>query len=138
MISCSLHHTKINQPLETAQDKMIEFEEVNHVNVNLIDSEYKIVQSQADLDRFYRTINENNPSPRKSPIPSFNNDERYIVLQPKIGQTDFTVEEVSENGENLKIKIQQYDNPEFKNLKYPASIIKIANKRNYKIVQLIK
>jgi len=110
--------------------KEVEFEEVNHVNIRLIDSESKVLKSQTEINNIYEIINANNPSPRKNPIPTFEENETYIVLQPNIEQLDFTVSKVSESNQNLEIKIQQYDNPEFKNKKHPAIIIKL-NKKNY-------
>lgn len=118
--------------------KTVEFEEINHVNLKLIDSDYQILKSQEEINVVYKKINDNNPSPRKNPIPSYNENETYIVLQPKIKQSDFTVEEILENNQTLKIKIQQYDNPEFKDKKYPISIIKLNKKGNYKSVEFNK
>lgn len=118
--------------------KEVEFEEVNHLNIKLIDCEFKILNSQTEINNIYQTINANNPSPRKNPIPTFEENETYIVLQPKIEQSDFTVSNVSENSKNLEIKIQQYDNPEFKNKKHPAIIIKLNKKSNYNIVKIKK
>ncbi len=118
--------------------KAVEFEEINHVNLKLIDSDYQIIKSQEEINVVYKKINDNNPSPRKNPIPSYNENETYVVLQPKIEQSDFTVEEISENNQTLKVKIQQYDNPEFKDKKYPISIIKLNKKGNYKNVEFNK
>lgn len=118
--------------------KEVEFEEVNHVNIRLIDSEFKILKSQAEINKIYQIINANNPSPRKNPIPTFEENETYIVLQPKIEQLDFTVTKVSERNKNLELKIQQYDNPEFKNKKYPAIIIKLNKKSNYNNIKIKK
>lgn len=118
--------------------KTVEFEEINHVKLKLIDSEYQILKSQDEINVIYKKINDNNPSPRKNPIPSYNENETYIVLQPKIEQSDFSVEGISESNQNLKIKIQQYNNPEFKDKKYPISIIKLNKKSNYKSVEINK
>ena len=118
--------------------KEVEFEEINHVNLKLIDSEYQILKSQDEINVIYKKINDNNASPRKNPIPSYNEDETYIVLQPKIEKSDFTVEGISENNQNLKIKIQQYENPEFKDKKHPISVIKLNQKSNYKNIEVNK
>lgn len=118
--------------------KEVEFEEINHVNIKLIDSEFKILKSQTEINNIYEIINANNPSPRKNPIPTFEENETYIVLQPKIERLDFTVSKVSENNQNLDIQIQQSDNPEFKNKKYPAIIIKLNKKSNYNSVKIKK
>ena len=138
VISCSLQNVKTNQTVEIDQQKVIEFEEINHVNVKLIDSEYEILKSQAAIDLIYKKINDNNPSPRKNPIPSYNENETYIVLQPKIAKSDFTVEGISESNETLKIKIQQYDNPEFRVRKFPISVIKISKAHKYNTIEIIK
>lgn len=116
----------------------VSFEEYNHVNLNLIRSETKILTSQEDIDKIYFKINDNNPSPRKSPIPAYTETEIYIVVQPKISKSDFTVTEVREDGENLEIKIEEFDNTEFINKKHPASIIRIDKKNNYKEILLKK
>ncbi|WP_312766356.1 hypothetical protein [Epilithonimonas sp.] len=118
--------------------KEVEFEDVNHVNIKLIDSEFKILKSQTEINSIYKVINANNPSPRKNPIPTFEENETYIVLQPKIEQSDFTISKVSESNQSLEITIQQYDNPEFKNKKHPAIIIKLNKKSNYDNVKIKK
>lgn len=118
--------------------KPVEFEEINHVNLKLIDSEYQILTSQDEINGIYKKINDNNPSPRKNPIPSYNEDESYIVLQTKIEKSDFTVEGISESKQSLKIKIQQYENPEYKDKKYPISVIKLNQKNNYRNIEVIK
>lgn len=45
--------------------KEVEFEDVNHVNIKLIDSELKILKSQNDINSIYKIINANNPSLKK-------------------------------------------------------------------------
>jgi len=136
VVSCSLQQQKIQGTNEMSTYTLTEFEEVNHVNVKLIDSQYKILKSQVEIDAIYKTINKDNPSPRKNPIPSFDVNETYIVIQPAIDKNDFVVAEVSEDKDKLEVKIQQYDNPEFKNKKYPASIIKLNKNLNYSQVTI--
>ena len=118
--------------------KEVEFEEANQVNIKLIGSEFKILKSQNEINNIYKIINDNNPSPRKTPIPIFEENETYIVLQPKIERSDFVVEGISEINQSLQIAIHQYDNPEFKNKKYPAIIIKLNKKSNYDNVKIKK
>jgi hypothetical protein len=118
--------------------KTVEFEEINHINFKLIDSEYQILKSQDEINVIYKKINDNNPSPRKNPIPSYNEDETYIVLQPKIDQSDFTVEGISESNQSLKIKIHPYSNPEFKDTKHSISVIKLNKNKNYKSLEFNK
>ena len=136
VVSCSLQSNKIEKTVGINQETLVEFEEINHVNVKLINSEYKILKSQDEINGIYKKINKENPSPRKNPIPSYSESETYIVIQPNINQTDFIVSEVLENGKNLEVKIQQYYNPEFKNKKNPASIIKLNKKSNYDNVNI--
>lgn len=135
MISCSLQSNQMTDREKMSQAVMLEFEEISHVNVKLIDSEYQLLNSQADINKIYKTINENNPSPRKSPIPPYEGDP-YIVLQPQITKTDFEVKTVSQSGKSLRIHIQETDNPEFKNKKHPASIIILNKKITYNKVEI--
>lgn len=137
MISCSLQSNQMTDPEKMSQATALEFEEINHVNVKLIDSEYRLLNSQADIDKIYKTINENNPSPRKNPIPPYEGDP-YIVLQPQITKTDFEVKNVSQSGKSLRIHIQELDNPEFKNKKYPVSIIILNKKITYSKIEIKK
>lgn len=131
MISCSLQSAKTREISKLNKETLIEFEEINHVNVKLIDSDGRILKSQDEINAIYKAINKENPSPRKNPIPSYSERETYILIQPKIEKNDFMVTEVRGDGKNLEIKIQQYDNSEFKDKKYPASVIMISKKNNY-------
>lgn len=131
VVSCSLQSAKTREISKLNNETLIEFEEINHVNVKLIDSDGKILKSQDEINVVYKAINKENPSPRKNPIPSYSESETYILIQPKIEQTDFMVTEVKEDGKKLEIKIQQYDNSEFKDKKYPASVIMLNKKDNY-------
>lgn len=133
MISCSLNKTETT-PM--SQESTVEFEEVNHVNVKLIDSEYRILKSQAEINSIYKVINQNNPLPRKNPIPSYDENEFYIVIQPKIEKSDFSVSRILQTGQKLNIDIETFDNPEFKKKNNPASIIKINKSNSFEQLEI--
>ncbi|GGG52428.1 hypothetical protein GCM10007332_12650 [Epilithonimonas arachidiradicis] len=138
MISCALPNQQKNTETTLQKGKIIDFEEINHVNLKLINTEYRILNSQEEINLIYKNINNNNPSPRKNPIPSFSEDETYIVLQPKIEKTDFVIKEILEGNDKLEINIDIYDNPEFINKKYPISIIKLNKKTQYNNIVIKK
>ncbi|MBH1960452.1 MAG: hypothetical protein I8H68_10105 [Flavobacteriia bacterium] len=133
VMSCQQLHVK---PVEDL--KNIEFSEINHVNVKLTESESEILDSQKSIDRIYNTINMNNPSPRKNPIPSFTETEMYILVQPKIEKSDFTVTGVSGGGNTLKITVQPYDNREYTGRSNPASVIVISKNHQFKTIEIQK
>lgn len=134
LYSCQ-NATKKSNRMET---KKVEFEEMNHVNLPLIFKEYHIFTSQEDIDAVYKKINEANPMPRKNPIPGFDENETYVVIQPKISKNDFEVLEIAEAGSMLQIKIKETDNPEFKGMKHAASIIKLNQKNSFKNAKIVK
>jgi len=120
--------------------RSIAFDEMNHVNLKLISSEYKVMESQKEINAVYGIVNDdkNNPSPRKSPILGYSDKATTIVLQPILKTNDFLVSEINLEGNVLNVKIEPFDNPQFDKNKGASAIIMLAEPITFKKLKILK
>ena len=130
-VSC-LGQNKPTDGQKMEQTQAVVFQEMNHLNLKLIDSEFLVLKTQKEADEIYKKINAANSSPRKNPIPTVGYGATYIVLQPKVSTNDFELGEVSQENGNFFITIKEINNDEYKTKKFPLSIIEVQEEISVK------
>lgn len=119
------------------QSKLIHFEDKYHYPYTLTQNDFLIINSQKKMDEVFSLIHQRNTGNRYSPIPAVMEDETYVLIKPKLKNTnDVLIEEISLNKNILYLKVKEFDNPDFEKLnrKAPTIFLKLSGNISFKKV----
>ncbi len=111
----SLHcQSQIASNNAVSQRKEIQFEDKNHYPFPLIRKDFLLINSQQKMDEIFTIIHRKNVGNRFSPIPSITEDETYIIVKPRLkNSNDVSIEAITFDKNTLYIKIKEFNNPDF-------------------------
>lgn len=116
----------------------IDYEELYHYNIKLINNESKIISTQKEMDDLYNKINSANSFPRKPPIPSVEEGSVYLILQPLIkNQNDIAIKSIILSDNILNIMGEEIESPEYKNInKEIAIVLKVSTQKTINKIKI--
>ncbi|WP_128414363.1 hypothetical protein [Chryseobacterium sp. Leaf394] len=105
--------------------KVIHFEDKYHYPFTLTQKDFLIITSQEKMDEVFGLIHQNSKGNRYSPVPAVVKDETYVLVKPKLkNSNDVLIEEISLNKNILYLKIKEFYNPDFeKSARKPPNIL---------------
>lgn len=94
--------------------KEIQFEDKNHYPFTLIRKDFLLIDSQQKMDEIFKIIHQKNKGNRFSPIPALTENETYIVVKPRLkNSNDVSVDAITFDKNTLYIKVKEFNNPDF-------------------------
>lgn len=119
--------------------KPIPFEDKNHYTFSLTSKDFLIIQSQEQMDEIFSIIHQHNSGNRFSPIPAVIENETYLIIKPRLKNTnDVAVESVIVDKNTLYVKVTPFDNPDFskKSRLSPNILLKLTGNASFKKVTI--
>ncbi len=126
-----------NNPL--TEGKQIPFEDKNHYLFSLTSKDFLIINSQEKMDKVFRSIHQYTNGRRFSPIPAVMEDETYVILKPRLKNTnDVSVESVILYKNTLHVRVKAFENPDFhkENRFSPNILLKLTGRISFKNVTI--
>ncbi len=94
------------------QKEEIPFEDLHHYSYSLTDKDFFIIETQDKMDEIYSIIHKKSGGRRLAPIPAISNDETFIIIKPKLKNTnDVSVENMVYEKGKIIVKIKEFNNP---------------------------
>ena len=117
--------SQVRKSQSLPQSKIIHFEDKYHYSFTLTQNDFLIIISQEKIDGVFFLIHQKNKGNRYSPIPAVVEDETYVLIKPKLkNSNDVFIEEISLNKNILYLKVKELYNPDFeKSTRKPPNVL---------------
>ncbi|WP_029295814.1 hypothetical protein [Chryseobacterium hispalense] len=119
------------------RQKQISFEDKNHYPFTLTSKSFLVIDTQDKMDEVFSIIHQKNVGNRFSPIPAIVENETYLILKPRLkNSNDVSIESISLYKNILYVTVKEFYNPDFNktNRISPNILLKLNEKLDIKKV----